>query len=328
MPKVSQIVQKVGSSAKSLTNSVTRSVGGIVNTLVPNNGNFTSLAGGLIPADSRRSLSGLLFGGVATNASSTQSPSVQFGTDENSNNDWRVRVSISPNSKILYWDPDATGNVPGLVSALRQTDGFIFPYVPQVTVTHSANYTTVPLSHSNYAQYFYESSAVASINISGDFTVQNIDEARYFLAGVYFFRACTKMFYGFSPAYQGSPPPIVYLDGYGQHYLPHVPCVVTSFSHTMPSDVDYIEVNTPQSQTVTQTQTASTYYSTPGQTNSMTIDQAAIQTAYNRVPTASTFTITLQPVISRYQAFQFDYKKFARGDLIVGQGNQFPGGFL
>lgn len=298
-----------------------------------NNGNQTTLGGSADPADARRALAGLTAGGSLVPPANTQSPKVQFGTSDNSGNDWRVRISINPASKILYWDPNTTGS--GLLSPLKSTDGFIFPYVPQVTVTHLASYSTVPLTHTNYAQYFYENSQVAAINISGDFTVQNLNEAKYFLAAVYFFRACTKMFYGMSADYQGSPPPIVYLDGYGQHYLPHVPCVVTSFTHSMPSDVDYLEVNTPQSVTETRTSRTTTgamgtitLPSVRGTNAGSEIITQTINTAFNRVPTASTFSLILQPIISRTQAINFDYQKFASGGLISGKGNPFPGGFL
>jgi hypothetical protein len=304
---------------------------GIFSSFSPNNGNQTTTAGSVDPADARRAQAGVAKGGAAAVAkSSTQDPKVQFGPSDESGNDWRVKVSINPSSKILYWDPNTTGNLPGLLAPLKLTDGFIFPYVPQVTVAHSANYTSVSLTHSNYAQYFYESSSVASISISGEFTVQNTDEAKYFLAAIYFFRACTKMFYGLSGDYQGSPPPIVYLDGYGQHYLPHVPCVVTSFSHTMPNDVDYLEVMTPQSITTTteKATNASSYY--PSQLNNQNTDLTTqtINTAYNRVPTASTFSLTLQPDISRTQAVDFDYREFARGGLIAGKGSPYSGGYL
>ncbi len=335
MPKVTQIVQNLGGSIRSLTNSFAGSIGGIGNPSIPNNGNFNTFGGSLNPSDSRLSVAGLFRSGSAVPNSFTQNPSVQFNSLQASDNDWRVRISINPSSKILYWDSGASGNVPGLVAPLKNTNGFIFPYVPQVTVTHSANYSTVPLTHSNYAQYFYESSSVAAINISGDFTVQNIDEARYFLAGLYFFRACTKMFYGISQDYQGSPPPIVYLDGYGQHYLPHVPCVVTSFSHTMPSDVDYIEVATPQS--VNQSPAMQT---TSGALGTIKLPEVrgtnatangvitqTVNNAFNRVPTVSTFNLVLQPVISRTQAIDFDYKEFARGGLITGSG-PYSGGYL
>jgi hypothetical protein len=194
-------------------------------------------------------------------------------------NDWRVRVSISPNAQILY----NSGNA-GIMSPLKSTNGVIFPYVPSVTVSYGARYGSQQLTHSNYTNYFYEGSEVQAINITADFSVQNTVEAAYFLATQYFFRAATKMFYGDSGQYQGSPPPIVYLDGYGAHYLPHVSCVITQFSHTMPADVDYIET------------TAN------GQ--------------LNRIPTTSQFVVTLQPVISRTKQRQFNYDSYARGDLI------------
>lgn len=336
MPKVTQLIQNLGGGIRSLSNKIAGSVGGIGNPSIPNNGSFNTLAGGLNPADSRLGVAGLLRSGSAVPSAFTQNPGVQFNSLQDSDNDWRVRISINPSSKILYWDSDATGNVPGLVAPLKTTNGFIFPYVPSVTVSHSANYQAQTLTHSNYAQYFYESSSVAAINISGDFTVQNIDEARYFLAGLYFFRACTKMFYGITQDYQGSPPPIVYLDGYGQHYLPHVPCVITNFSHTMPNDVDYLEVITPQS-----VNRSAPLQTTTGALGTIKLPEVrgtnatangtiteTINNAFNRVPTISTFSLTLQPIISRSQGRQFDYKEFARGGLITGKGSQFPGGYL
>jgi len=298
----------------------------------PNKGNQTTTAGSADPQDARLAKANLQRGGSAVPAVNANGPSTQFGTSDNAGNDWRVRISVSPSSKILYYDPNAISPFAGLVAPLKDTDGFIFPYVPQVSISHSANYSSVPLTHSNYAQYFYESSAVASINITGDFTVQNEEEAKYFLAGIYFFRACTKMFYGFSGDYQGSPPPIVYLDGYGQHYLPHVPCVVTGFSHTMPGDVDYLEVNTPKSISITKSKAdnSSSYYQLPGQGAGAgtELTTQTINTAFDRVPTASTFNVTLQPVISRTQAMNFDYSAFARGALIGSKDSPFAGGFL
>jgi hypothetical protein len=336
MPKVNQLQPNFSSTFRNLNNSVAGQVSGVLNNFIPNNGNYSSFAGGVNPADSRLAKAGLLLGGASVPKAFTQNAGVQFGSSQDSDNDWRVRISINPSSKILYWDTGSSGNMPGLVAPLKQTNGFIFPYVPTVTVTHSANYQTQQLTHSNYAQFFYESSSVAAINISGEFTVQNVDEARYFLAGLYFFRACTKMFYGLSSDYQGSPPPIVYLDGYGQHYLPHVPCVVTSFSHTMPNDVDYLEVSTPQS-----VSTSPALATTTGALGTIKLPEVrgtnatangvvtqTINSAFNRVPTASTFSVTLQPVISRSQAINFDYKEFARGGLIAGKGSQYPGGYL
>lgn len=332
MPTVTQLVTNIGSGVRKLTGEIS----GAARSLISNNGNFTSSAGSFLPSNIRRSVAGLLPGGSSVPSVFAQSPGVQFGATQDTDNDWRVRISISPSSKILYWDSVSSGSTAGLLAPLKNTDGFIFPYVPTVTVAHSATYSSVPLTHSNYTQFFYESSSVAAINISGDFTVQNIDEGQYFLAALYFFRAVTKMFYGSSGEYQGSPPPIVYLDGYGQHYLPHVPCVVTSFSHTMPNDVDYIEILTPQSLTSTTASRTTTgamgtiklpsVRGTNATENGITT--TTVNSAFNRVPTVSTFNLTLQPVISRTQAIDFNYKEFARGGLIVGKNNPYPGGYL
>jgi hypothetical protein len=146
-----------------------------------------------------------------------------------------------------------------------------------------------------------------------------------------FFRASTKMFYGDSEKFKGAPPPIVYLDGYGSHYLPHVGCVVTGFTHTMPNDVDYIETTigigargtaqnpaTPVSNSLPGIQggfgVLAPQPSSPGDSN---IKNAGFFS--NRVPTHSTFQITLQPVYSRTAQRAFNYDAFARGELIVGQ---------
>lgn len=282
-------------------------------------------AGSGNPSQSRLDLAGLVSGGVAKikssisglfskGAATTGGPDVSFGSTSanESGTDWRVRISIHPDSGILYRDTD-----PGILSILQTTDGVIFPYVPSVTVSYSAKYGTQQLTHTNYTNYFYESSEVSAINITGDFAVQDTDDATYFLAVLQFFRATTKMFYGQSGAFQGSPPPIVYLDGFGVHYLPHVPCVVTQFSHTMPADVDYLEVATGPAnnkQDLSDTYGADSYVASVASTPSA--EGASPGQSFTRVPTMSSITLSLQPVYSRAKQTTFDYAAFARGDLI------------
>ena len=283
------------------------------------------------PEAARRMMSGVGFGGTGGSKDGNAPPTpdnVKFQDSTGlSASDWRIRVSIHPSSKLLYY----AEKDPGIVGVLKNTDGVIFPYVPSVTVSHMANYGSTPLTHANYANYFYESSQVSAISINADFTVQNQPEAAYFLAAVYFFRACTKMFYGDSNQYQGSPPPIVYLDGYGAHYLPHVPCVVTSFTHTMPPDVDYMEVTTSRPGAKKESSSSSapvipginasaTTPPPPAKSNSQTTDNYK-----TRVPTASQFQLTLQPVYSRMAQRLFSYESFAKGDLISKSGS---GGYL
>jgi hypothetical protein len=230
--------------------------------------------------------------------------------------DWRVRVSSK--SEALPYS--------GVMSPLGLTQGVIFPYTPQISVTHQANYTPQKFTHSNYPAYSYENSEVQSIQITADFTVQNSNEAAYLLACIYFFRSSTKMFFG-SGDKVGNPPPLVFLDGYGSHYFPHVPCLVTQFSHTMPADVDYLETNTQRSQDAVT--------GTPGQSpitdKYVQYGQRALQVGVGggnggggaggnsstRIPTVSQITISLQPVYSKKViAEHFSLESFSQGGLI------------
>ena len=187
----------------------------------------------LKPSTSRLNIAGLLPGGVSSLGKNI--PNIGFqslagtgGATAAAEDDWRVRVSLSPNAKIFYQDLSSGPNA--LQHPLIETNGVIWPYTPQITVNHNAGYSTAHLTHSNYPAHFYNSSEVADIQVSGDFTVQNMEDGQYLMAAVYFFRSATKMFFG-QGSNVGNPPPIVFLDGYGSHYFPHVPCVITQFSH-------------------------------------------------------------------------------------------------
>lgn len=254
----------------------------------------------------------------------TTAPAPRF-VYPNADQDWRVRVSLAPNSDYFYNDPnnslltplrtETTGaggggdfGVTGIARGLfggRQRIGVVFPYTPQVQVQHTANYNPQKLTHNNYTQYFYDNSEVQAITITGDFTVQNINEGQYLLASIYFFRAVTKMFFGADPK-AGNPPPLVYLNGYGQYYLPNVPCVVTNFSHTMPAEVDYMDIPEPGLFPYNPQLTARRMNST-------------------RLPTTSSVSLTLQPVYSRVaQSQSFSLEDFANGSLINPAGAGAP----
>jgi len=264
--------------------------------------------------------SGLMPGGASMlPKSGINQSSIQFGPSSGAK-DWRVKCSVATGSGVLYDMPSA-----GVMDPIKKTNGVIFPYSPSLTIQHQARYNTQPLTHSNYNNYFYEGSEVQAIQINADFTVQNSAEAAYFLGTIYFFRAATKMFYGDSGKYQGAPPPIVYLDGYGTHYLPHVPCVITSFSHTMPSDVDYIELaksgsaaaapSAPPSGGTPFTNPVPSSIGSPTVTN--TSNTAGASQINTRVPTFSQITISFQPVYSRSSQRAFNLEAFARGELVT-----------
>ena len=61
----------------------------------------------------------------------------------------------------------------GLEGEIKDLGGIIFPYTPQISLEHRAEYSTLQPMHSNYTQYFYQRSTVSPIQITGKFTVQN-----------------------------------------------------------------------------------------------------------------------------------------------------------
>jgi hypothetical protein len=269
--------------------------------------------------------------------------------------DWRLRVSLAEKADYFYkaQSPADRGIMSPLFGSATQ-NGVIFPYTPQVQVTHTASYSQQKFTHSNHPGYYYENSEVGAISITGDFTVQNNIEGQYLLAAITFFRACTKMWFGASKSRQGFPPPMVFLNGYGSNYLPNVPCVVTSFSHTMPNDCDYIDVPTVLPggagaggiggaisagvsglmqggglSAVTGALTSglqSAVGSTLGPSGAGIASLlGATGGGSTRLPTNSQLSVTLQPVYSRKAVSGFNLDDYAAGKMI---GSTSKGGFI
>lgn len=183
---------------------------------------------------------------------------------------WKVKIKLGDTSIF---------NFNKILKPLSEQGGIIFPYTPQIQINYQANYIPQRVTHSNYTHFAYEASEIQAIQITAQFSAQTESEAEYVLACIYFLRSCTKMFFG-QGALAGNPPPLVFLEGYGTHYLPKVPCIVTNFQHTMPDEVDYMLVNN------------------------------------DRIPTLSQITLGLQPVYSKKSVTQFDLKEFSNGSLI------------
>lgn len=230
------------------------------------------------------------------------------GKNLNEDADWRVRLSMAPESAKYFYDYSV------YMSPLKKTGGLVFPVTPTLNITHSAKYGTDSLTHTNYTLAHYQSSEVQAISLSAEFPVQNIAEGQYLYAAIHFLRAATKMFYGADTGVDiaGSPPPLVFLDGYGPGYLPHVPCVVTNFTHNMPAEVDYVPVpiGAPL-ETILNNQLAS------GQTIHPV-----------RLPALSTISVTLQPVYSRENLYKnYSADKYNNGTLMRPR-NSSGGGFI
>lgn len=190
------------------------------------------------------------------------------------NNDWRVRISF-PNSSTFLGSP--------ILKPLIKTDGLIFPFTPQVSISHTANYNPLDPVHNNYPFLSYQNSKVDQIQIAGDFVVESASQAAYWVGAVHFLRSLTKMSYG-DTSNAGSPPPVVKLSGYGAHVFSNTPIVIANFSVQLTNDVDYMSCQ--------------------------------IDGMVNRVPVKSTFNVTANVVYSREQVRKFSLDSFVKGELV------------
>lgn len=191
--------------------------------------------------------------------------------------DWRVRLSV----------PSTFMGSP-LLKPLLETGGMVFPYTPQVLISHRASYNEISPVHSNYSYFAYQNSQVNEMTITGDFLVENALEGEYWLGVIHYLRSVTKMAYG-ATSNQGAPPPVVRLNGYGDYVFKNVPVIITNFTVDLQNGVDYIQVGL-------------------GANGSW-------------VPTASTVAVTVQPIYSRRQVSQFSLDGFVRGDYVLnGKG--------
>jgi hypothetical protein len=250
--------------------------------------------------------------------------------------DWRFRVQLSPYADYLYKAPN-----PGILSPLAQTDGVIFPYMPSITMTANATYNDYNPTHSNFRGAWYKASQQNDVIVNAAFTAQDVAEARYMLAAMHFFRSCTKMFYG-QDNRRGSPPPLLYLNGLGEHQFNEHPCVLTFVTYTLPDNVDYIKTEdnalasySPYNQDRTQAKGWSSWNSTlsrlvssgieslfggglpslPDFSSGVNIFQTRNGATY--VPTTLNLQLNFMPIQSRQQVSkEWSTREFANGNLL------------
>ena len=220
----------------------------------------------------------------------------------NDKKDWRVRLQIPTAAhelrRVLLDDNE-------LLAPLQESGGIFWPLTPAVVIQHSANYNALSQTHSNYPFQAYQNSQVDSMNIIGEFPVQNQQDAAHWVATVNFLRTVTKMFFGKDQPLKGNPPPILHLSGYGDHMFQKVPVVINTFNVELRPGIDYI--STKQS-TVYQDAKPSPAAGAPEEVDPNYIDQTW-------APTLSNISVLVTPVYSRDSIKNFSLEDFANGRL-------------
>jgi len=195
----------------------------------------------------------------------------------------RVKLSLPPKTKNLFYD-GATEYDRWLLEPLKKVNGVIFPFVPQIIVNNSANYSAQSPAHTNYPYQVYQNSTIGTINLFGQFSAQTQEEAKYVRAVILFMRLVTKSFRNNDPN-AGNPPIILRLTGHGNNLLPNAPVVIQSFDLTLPNSVDYITV---------------------------------ADTEKDRIPTMTDISITMTPIYSRSDLTTFSMDDIANGNNLKG----------
>jgi hypothetical protein len=262
------------------TSNLTADISGTLNKLTGGNlaGGLQNLAGTISSAAGM--LNNILSLKRGANLPSGAEAFIRQGTaiklSPGAKNDWRVRLTCQWN---IFNSP--------LFKLLDNTGGVVWPYLPNITVSTKANYTSIDPTHGNYSFQTYKNSAVDDITISGEFSCETETDAAYWIAATTFFKTATKMFFG-QGEFAGNPPLVCNLTGYGASIFDKVPVVIKSFSVDLKDDVNYVRCNSFGTNTW--------------------------------VPVLSTITVTVSPVYNRQRLRKFNLQDYARGKTADANG--------
>lgn len=274
------LVNKVGTAAGAISN-ITADIAGSLNKI-----SSGGLASGLLDAATAISkgagqLNNLLSLKRATNLPSNAELFASRGAVVSMakipSNDWRVRINCN-------WDLFKS---PLFNATIKPTDGVVWPYLPSITVSSKANYSQIDPVHNIYPFNAYKNSQIDDITISGEFSCETEDDAYYWIGATTFFRTATKMFYG-SSEYQGNPPVVCQLHGYGSSVFNTVPVIIKSFSVEFKDDINYIKCQPKNS----------------------------VLTTPTWVPILSNISVVVAPIYNRSRLRQFSLQDFASGKTV------------
>ena len=254
-----------------------------------------------------RTLGRLTGAGISTDSRIVQARAKWSGRSDKT--DWRVRLQVPDGPLTKFFDFD---NNP-IMKPLSASKGIFWPLTPAVVIQHSANYNAMDQVHSNYPHQAYQNSQVDSMNIIGEYPVQNSEDAKHWVATVNFLRTATKMFFGNEQGIEGlkgNPPPIMHLFGYGDHMFNKVPVVINTFNVELRPGIDYISTK--------QTNTPYRELNGPDAGFDFSAEQGESQTW---APTLSNISVLVTPIYSRDSIKNFSMKKFVNGEL-NGKSNE------
>ena len=203
----------------------------------------------------------------------------------NSTQDFRPRLVVPS----YYLSSRYTAGPGGVI---KNSNGIIFPYTPNISQDYNASYSSVSALHSNYALNFYKNSAPGDISITAKLTVQNETDAHFYLSVIHLLRGLIKMRFGTDPS-AGAPPPVCRLFAYGGHMFDNIPVSIKTFQIKLDDSIDYFTLTSP---ILKETFGA------------------------NTVPSMTTITLSLIPMYSRAELMQSGVNDWLHGDARKTKG--------
>jgi hypothetical protein len=254
-----------------------------------------------------RTVGRLLGSGISTDSRIVNAKAKWSGRSDKK--DWRVRLQVPEGPLTEFFDFDKNP----LLQPLAGSRGMFWPLTPSMVIQHSANYNAMAQTHSNYPFQAYQNSQVDSMNIIGEFPVQNSEDAKHWVATVNFLRTATKMFFGkdegTGKGLKGNPPPILHLFGYGDHMFHKIPVVLNSFNVELRAGIDYIS-----------TRQNNSGYETARTRERMGLPE--LEDSQTWAPTLSNISVLITPIYSRENVKNFSMSKFVRGELNGKDSNE------
>ena len=254
-----------------------------------------------------RTVGRLLGSGISTDSRIVNARAKWSGRSDKK--DWRVRLQVPEGPLTQFFDFDKNP----LLQPLADSRGMFWPLTPSMVIQHSANYNALAQTHSNYPFQAYQNSQVDSMNIIGEFPVQNSEDAKHWVATVNFLRTATKMFFGkdegTGKGLKGNPPPILHLFGYGDHMFHKIPVVLNSFNVELRAGIDYVS-----------TRQNNSGYETARTRERMGLQE--LEDSQTWAPTLSNISVLITPIYSRESIKNFSMSKFVRGELNGKDSNE------
>ena len=159
--------------------------------------------------------------------------------------DWRARLRPKAGGADQFYS--RLGNQDYLLKPIKDAGGLVWQYTPTLYLSGTAEYNQALMQGMNYPINTFISGRAPDLPVTADFTANDIYEARYLLAVITFLRVASKAYYGdaaVASGRYGTPPPVMLFEYLGEHGFNEVPVVVTNYTIELPSDVDYVPVET------------------------------------------------------------------------------------